>query len=789
MAAPVLQFKRGLFNNLPGLRAGEPGFTTDRYDLYVGLTSETATNKFVGSSRFWRVETESTGSAVNLVEGSSNGSDYISLAAPASLAGIVTYTFPGTQGAVSSVLTNDGNGNLTWGAGSANSALTGITTIQGHLNIEASTDISGITTVTNTTDNTLGDENTGSVQLDGGMGIAKNLTVKQNLHVGGYSEFVGVVTFRGGTINLGDSGSDDVIVGGEFASDLIPTTDVYYDLGSLSNRWADIYARSLNLSENLNVTGFSTFNGIVVGNNGINVAGFSTIYNLHILDDLFVNGIFEVDESFASHGNSVLSGIVSFTGTTESTSYDNGAVIIDGGVGIQRNLNVGGDINVSGNVTIGGTFVALRGQDVFIENKDIILGYTTSITPNEDTANHAGVAIASTEGSPLVSFAASGINTLPDTYKQLMWFKSGTLGFETDAFAFNYALAIGTTSMANGVVLAVGSGVTASNNSVSATNFYASGGVQGDLTGNVSGNINSTGVSTIANLSATDVVIGAGLTVTGAIDGNGAGALQDSGNLTFDGSTLTVTGDLSVTDSIAVTKDAVVGAGLTVTGAVDFNGGLNVSGAETVLSSATVSDLTSGRVVLAGTSGAIEDSGNLTFNGTTLTVTGAAAVDNVTIDGNTVSTSSGGLTLDSTGGTVTVADDLTVNGNFTVLGTQSIINTETLKVEDSLIEVGLVNSGGSLVAPSSDANIDVGIVLHYYSGSAKTAAMFWDDSAGRIVVASQVTETTSVMGSITYADFEIGSLWVNDCAGQSQVISCSGSTRSLENITIDGGSF
>jgi hypothetical protein len=269
--------------------------------------------------------------------------------------------------------------------------------------------------------------------------------------------------------------------------------------------------------------------------------------------------------------------------------------------------------------------------------------------------------------------------------------------------------------------------------------ILANGGVQGNLTGNVSGNINSTGVSTITNLSATNVVIGAGLTVTGA---------------------------------------------------VDFNGGLDVSGAETTLSSATVSDLTSGRVVLAGTSGALEDSGNLTFNGTTLTVTGAAAVDNVTIDGNTVSTSSGGLTLDSTSGTTTVADDLTVNGTLTVLGTQSIINTETLKVEDSLIEVGLVNSGGSLVPPSSDANIDVGVVLHYYSGSAKTAAMFWDDSAGRIVVASEVTETTSVMGSITYANLEIGALTVTDCQGISQsVITCSGSTRTLENITVDGGSF
>jgi len=36
---------------------------------------------------------------------------------------------------------------------------------------------------------------------------------------------------------------------------------------------------------------------------------------------------------------------------------------------------------------------------------------------------------------------------------------------------------------------------------------------------------------------------------------------------------------------------------------------------------------------------------------------------------------------------------------------------------------------------------------------------------------------------------ELGSLWVNDCAGTSQVINCSGTTRTLENITIDGGTF
>ena len=100
MAAPVLQFKRGLLANLPALRAGEPGFTTDTYDLYVGLTSDTATNKFFGSHRYWKRETTSTGSGLNLVEGTSNGSGFITLKAPDSLAGVGTYVLPDTNSIV-----------------------------------------------------------------------------------------------------------------------------------------------------------------------------------------------------------------------------------------------------------------------------------------------------------------------------------------------------------------------------------------------------------------------------------------------------------------------------------------------------------------------------------------------------------------------------------------------------------------------------------------------------------------------------------------------------------------
>ena len=145
-------------------------------------------------------------------------------------------------------MTNDGSGNLSWGAGSNNSTLSGITTITGQLDIKSSTDISGITTVTNSTDNTIGNADTGAFQVDGGVGINKDVTVgaavsiASDLHVGGTSEFIGVATFRGGTINLGDADTDDINVGGEFISSLVPNADKSVDLGEFDKQWRDVYA-------------------------------------------------------------------------------------------------------------------------------------------------------------------------------------------------------------------------------------------------------------------------------------------------------------------------------------------------------------------------------------------------------------------------------------------------------------------------------------------------------------------------------------------------------------------
>jgi hypothetical protein len=199
MANPSLRFKRGTqsaFNSV-GLQTGEPAFITDDYNFYIGLDGSSATNKYFGSARYWTKETSSAGSGVNLVEGTSNGTHFITLASPASVGAAVTYYFPAANGAVSSVLTNDGSGNLSWLSGSTNPVFTGIATFNTTLlDINSNVDISGITTVSNTTDSTTKDN--GSLVIEGGVGIEKSLNVGGNLKVTGVSTF-----------------STDLVVGGD----------------------------------------------------------------------------------------------------------------------------------------------------------------------------------------------------------------------------------------------------------------------------------------------------------------------------------------------------------------------------------------------------------------------------------------------------------------------------------------------------------------------------------------------------------------------------------------------
>jgi hypothetical protein len=183
---------------------------------------------------------------------------------------------------------------------------------------------------------------------------------------------------------------------------------------------------------------------------------------------------------------------------------------------ITRDLQVNRNLNVTGNITLGGTTAFINVQELVVSDPDIILGYRTDLSgndsSNDNTANHGGVALASTEGTPLVNLVVSGIETAPATYKKIMWFKEGTFaGLGTDAWLINYAVGIGSTQFPTGTRLAAGSVQFTENDLAVVRNINASGiitatsGFVGNLTGNVTGNINSSGVSTISSLSATNI--------------------------------------------------------------------------------------------------------------------------------------------------------------------------------------------------------------------------------------------------------------------------------------------
>ena len=620
MASPVIQFKRGAFANLPALKAGEPGFTTDKYDYYIGLDAQLSNNKFFGSARYWNKETATAGSGLNLVEGTNNGVHVIRFQSPAALAADYTVTYPNAQGTNTSILQNNGSGVLSWTDGPT---------------------FEGAVTINDATDSVSKDSGALIIQ-NGGVGIEKSvhvgaaLSVADRLYVGGQSEFIGVATFRGGTIRFGDADTDDIVVGGEFASHLTPTTSVTYDLGQDAKRWRNLFVENIIVNP---------------GGPGIITAP-------------------------------VFSGFTHLVGAA-STAVTTLVVAVAAKTSAHRYHQIG----ASNGYTIDGIqspFVFFLPGHTYKFDQSHASNATHPLRFYLDVGKtHAYTTNVTTAGTPGNAGAYTQIIVTDET--------PDVLHYQCSAHAN------------------MGNAATWQSNKVD-TPFDA------NLRGSV-----DLGDAT------TDTI-----TATGRFDSNlvpSTDGNRDLGASTLEWNDLFIDGTANIDALIADT--------------------------------AKISDLTDNRVVLAGTAGELEDSAKLTFDGSTL------AVD----------------------GHLTVSQNATVTGNLTVLGTQSILNTETLKVEDSLIEVGLVNSGGSLVAPTSDANIDVGLIMHYYSGSAKKAAVYWDDSVQRVVVAANVSESTSVLTAAAHAALETGSVWIKDAAGTTETIGHDGSQRILHNITVDGGAF
>jgi hypothetical protein len=577
MASPVIQFKRGAFANLPGLQAGEPALTTDTYELYVGINSTTEGNKFFGSHRYWTRETSSVGSRVNLVEGTSNGSDFVSLKSPDSLAGIVTFTMPGSDGSNGDILTTDGSGNLTFAAPAASS-------------FTLAADVGSNDTF-----------NTGeTLTFTGGTGIEATVSNNQ-ISYGLDAQLVDIagLTPTDGGIIIGD-GSNFVVESGATAR------------ASL----------------------------------GVDAAGTDNSTDVTLVTT--------AADYLSISGQAITLGLIDLTADVSGT-----LPLANGGIG--ATTAAGGRTNLG----------LVIGTDV--QAYDAQLADIAGLTPTDS-----------------VFIVGDGSNFVAESGATARASLGLTIGTDVQAYDAELAALASVTSAANKLPYFTGSGTA-------------------DVT-----DLSSFGRTLIDDADA------AAARATLGVDASGIDNSTD----------------------------------VTLAGSYDY---LTLSGQE----------ITLGQVDLS-----TDVTGTLTT--TTVNVTNVKANDGTAA-----------ITITDSTGAVEMSQNLTVQGNLIVNGSTTQVNTTQTTIEDQLLELGMVDGS----APSSDLNKDIGMLFNYYTSSAKKAGVYWDDSAARIAVASDVSETSGVLTASAYAALEIGSLWVNDCAGQSQVINCSGSERTLENITVDGGTF
>jgi hypothetical protein len=193
--------------------------------------------------------------------------------------------------------------------------------------------------------------------------------------------------------------------------------------------------------------------------------------------------------------------------------------------------------------------------------------------------------------------------------------------------------------------------------------------------------------------------------------------------------------------STGVSAGTYGGATQVPTFVVDSKGRITSAANVAISTSLTVNGDTGTNVIVLGTD-------TLTFVGGDGITTSITPTDNVRFDvDNTVVRTTGG----------TISGDLTVTGNLVVSGNTVTQDVETMKVEDSLIQLAANNA--------SDA-VDIGFFGQYNDGSTKYTALFRDASdSGKYKLLTGGTTVPSAANSVDPSTYSTATLVANITGG------------------------
>ena len=209
---------------------------------------------------------------------------------------------------------------------------------------------------------------TGNAPTGGsGSGACFDLTFASNVCLGdssGYSfnKVYSCDVVLSGNVTLGDSVADDITVCGDITSHIIPNASDTYDLGSVGQRWENIFVDDID-SCTLQVCNLTSGRIVLAGTTGV----VEDSANLS-----FTGTVFDVT------GCANISNDTHITSTTNSTSESSGAMIIDGGLGVACDTYIGG------NLTVAGTQTAVCSNCVLIGDAIITLNSDEDSTPTEN---------------------------------------------------------------------------------------------------------------------------------------------------------------------------------------------------------------------------------------------------------------------------------------------------------------------------------------------------------------------------------------------------------------------
>lgn len=546
-------------------------------------------------------------------------------------------------------------------------------------------------------------------KLETNLVYPSNLTVTGDLTVNGTTTTINTTntTVEDPILVLGSQQTGTPAVDFGFIGERGTDTNVAFIWDEETDEWILGFTSAAESSSSITVTGYADMhvNGLTA-EGAVTMNGDLTVPNLDVTNDLDVDGIAnldntDIDGTLDVAGATTTAGITNTGNIGTTTLSTSGAATLDS-ASITNNATVGGTLGVTGTSTLGVTNAGATTVTT--------LGATGAVD-FDDTLNVDGA--ATFQNDILLEGGAGETLTITDGA----------------ATTFNVDSATGNTTISG--TLGVTGDTSLSTVSTSGLATLDSASITNNAT--IGGTLGVTGASTLGAVDAGATVMDSAkvenltqyqIVVPTAVDGTLGGYAA----LTYNGTEL----------AVGVTNFTVQ----STTGNTAIAGTLDVDGQGTV-ASLNVEDLTDNRIVFAGTSGELEDSADLTFDGATLalgvdqTIAGDLTTEaNVTINGGA------GENFTITDGTSTTMSVETSTGNTTIAGTLGVTGNTTL---GAVTASGAADFNGATTM--GDLTIDATSTLD--AGGNKWTNLADGTNAQDAVTVAQLTAVTSAGWTIS----------------------------------------